>query len=56
MVVFWSYNFRYINWDFENRDVDKDGLLNWHQGTESGLDNSPLWDAPHANALHMGAC
>ena len=32
---------RYIEWDFANRDVDHNGLLNWHQGTESGLDNSP---------------
>eukprot|EP01052_Picozoa_sp_SAG31_P024695 SAG31_NODE_2118_length_6410_cov_3.846142_4_plen_377_part_00 len=46
---------RYIEWDFANRDVDKDHLLNWHRGTESGLDNSPLWDPPHDNALHMGA-
>lgn len=46
---------RYIEWDFENRDVDRNGLLNWHQGTESGLDNSPLWDVPHAQPLHMGA-
>jgi hypothetical protein len=46
---------RYIQWDFSNRDVDNDHLLNWHRGTESGLDNSPLWDPPHNNALHMGA-
>ena len=35
---------RYIAWDFENRDLDSDGLLEWHQGTESGLDNSVLFD------------
>ena len=46
---------RYIEWDFKNRDVDNDHLLNWHQGTESGLDNSPLWDPPHSDPLHMGA-
>lgn len=23
---------RYIQWDFDNRDVDKNNLLNWHQG------------------------
>ena len=45
---------RYIQWDFEHRDVDNDNLLNWIRGTESGLDNSPLWDKPHANPLHMG--
>jgi hypothetical protein len=27
----------YINWDFVNRGVDNNGLLNWHQGTESGF-------------------
>ena len=26
----------------------RDQLLNWHKGTESGLDNSPLWQAPNA--------
>ena len=46
---------RYIEWDFSNRDVDNDHLLNWHRGTESGLDNSPLWDPPHSDPLHMGA-
>jgi putative isomerase len=35
---------RYIEWDFANRDQDGDGLLEWNHGTESGLDNSPLWD------------
>lgn len=35
---------RYINWDFTNRDSNKDGLLEWARGTESGLDNSPLFD------------
>ena len=44
-----------IEWDFTNRDIDGDYLLNWHQGTESGLDNSPLWDSPHSDTLHMGA-
>jgi hypothetical protein len=35
---------RYIEWDLANRDLDGDGLLEWHQGTESGLDNSILFD------------
>ena len=39
---------RYIEWDFANRDPDHDGLLNWHDGSESGQDNSPLYDSPHS--------
>lgn len=35
---------RYVNWDFDNRDSNGDGLLEWSQGTESGMDNSPLFD------------
>ena len=35
---------RYIEWDLANRDVKGNGLLEWHRGTESGLDNSPVFD------------
>jgi glycogen debranching enzyme len=34
----------YIEWDIANRDNAKNGLFEWHQGTESGLDNAPMFD------------
>jgi len=44
-----------IDWDFANRDIDHHGLLNWRDGSESGQDNSPLWDSPHSTSLHMAS-
>jgi hypothetical protein len=36
---------RYLNWDLRNRDRDGDGLLEWAAPDESGMDNSPRFDA-----------
>ncbi|MGI8418943.1 MAG: MGH1-like glycoside hydrolase domain-containing protein, partial [Nakamurella sp.] len=36
------------------RDRDRDGLVEIHHSWESGMDNSPRWDAPYA-AVHPGA-
>ena len=41
---------RYIQWDFAQRDVDKDNLLNWHQvgaSTSSYPNRKPMfsWQA-----------
>eukprot|EP01065_Artemidia_motanka_P007391 TRINITY_DN13677_c0_g1_i1.p1 TRINITY_DN13677_c0_g1~~TRINITY_DN13677_c0_g1_i1.p1 ORF type:complete len:580 (+),score=192.49 TRINITY_DN13677_c0_g1_i1:7-1746(+) len=35
---------RYIEWDAANRDRAGNGLFEWSKGTESGLDNSPVFD------------
>eukprot|EP00041_Stephanoeca_diplocostata_P022220 m.527607 g.527607 ORF g.527607 m.527607 type:complete len:770 (-) comp22012_c0_seq3:281-2590(-) len=36
---------RYLLWDIANRDRDGNGLFEWDKGTESGLDNSPVFDS-----------
>jgi len=36
---------RYLKWDLDHRDRDGDGLLEWTSGAESGMDNSPRFDA-----------
>lgn len=34
----------YLKWNYENRDHDKNGLMEWESGDESGMDNSPRFD------------
>ncbi|MCT4587187.1 MAG: trehalase family glycosidase [Carboxylicivirga sp.] len=34
----------YLDWNYKNRDRDGNGLMEWHSGDESGMDNSPRFD------------
>ncbi|WP_338392070.1 MGH1-like glycoside hydrolase domain-containing protein [Fulvitalea axinellae] len=37
----------YLRWMCDNRDENKNGLLEWYDGNESGMDNSPRFDEHH---------
>ena len=42
---------RYIQWDEDNRDVDKNKLLNWHQGSASRRRDCHFTDIPSPSIL-----
>ncbi|NDJ53767.1 MAG: hypothetical protein GYB68_11865 [Chloroflexi bacterium] len=35
---------KYLNWHFNQRDLDRDGLLEWHRGDAVGMEGSPRFD------------
>lgn len=50
----WNDLVRWHRWLAEARDPGGDGLITLYHGWESGMDNSPRWDAAYANVIPGG--
>ncbi len=47
----WNAMVRWHRWLAEARDPDQHGRITLYHGWESGMDNSPRWDAAYANVI-----
>ncbi|MFN8071429.1 MAG: glycogen debranching protein [Mycobacterium sp.] len=47
----WNAMVRWHRWLAEARDPDQHGRVTLYHGWESGMDNSPRWDAAYANVI-----
>jgi glycogen debranching enzyme len=47
----WNNLVRWHRWLAETRDPDQRGRITIYHGWESGMDNSPRWDAAYANVI-----
>ena len=48
-----TYN-KYVNWLYKNKDIDKNGLVEYTNSFNSGADDSPRFDSLYAKGNHIG--
>ncbi len=51
--IYKTYN-KYINWLYKNKDVDKNGLVEYTNSFNSGADDSPRFDSLYPKGNHIG--
>lgn len=48
-----TYN-KYVDWLYKNKDIDKNGLVEYTNSFNSGADDSPRFDSLYAKGNHIG--
>jgi hypothetical protein len=52
-TIYDTYN-KYVNWLYKNKDIDKNGLVEYTNSFNSGADDSPRFDSLFAKGNHIG--